>query len=57
MVSATVGAMARLVYEFSDLLGSQLISKLLSSVCVFFSAKSKEVVRSTLIFVKVSNVS
>ena len=56
MVSATVGAMARLVYEFNDLLGSPLISKLLSSVCIFFSAKSKEVVRSTLIFVKVSTI-
>ncbi|XP_019858475.1 PREDICTED: RRP12-like protein [Amphimedon queenslandica] len=54
MISATIGSLARLVYEFSDLLGSGLVETLLSSVTEFFSAKSREVVRSALIFIKVS---
>ena len=37
----------------SDLLGSELVETLLSSVTEFLSAKSREVVRSTLIFIKV----
>lgn len=89
MVSATIGSLARLIYEFngnytrcinfidlyftflclsplfsslfsslpppflSDLLGSELVETLLSSVTEFLSAKSREVVRSTLIFIKV----
>ena len=69
MISATIGSLARLVYEFSgrvyftgilnlslsDLLGSGLVETLLSSVTVFLSAKSREVVRSTLIFIKVGD--
>jgi hypothetical protein len=53
MVSATIGALARLVYEFTDLLGSELVKTLLSGVGVFFTAKVREVVRSVLVFIKV----
>jgi ribosomal RNA-processing protein 12 len=54
MVSATIGALARLVYEFTDLLGSELVKTLLSGVGVFFTAKVREVVRSVLVFIKVA---
>jgi ribosomal RNA-processing protein 12 len=71
MVSATLLALSRLVYEFhgkyqmmtvgqvkyicwTDLLGAELIKRLLSSTCVFLSSKSREVVRATLEFIKVT---
>ena len=38
----------------TDLLGAELIKKLLSSTCVFLSSKSREVVRATLEFIKVT---
>ena len=90
MVSATLLALSRLVYEFhgilclyvmhsiifiannvslwlidgiiislnlvllTDLLGAELVKRLLSSTCVFLSSKSREVVRATLEFMKVT---
>ena len=38
----------------TDLLGTELIKKLLSSTCVLLSSKSREVVRATLEFIKVT---
>lgn len=42
------------VYWWTDLLGAELIKRLLSSTCVFLSSKSREVVRATLEFIKVT---
>ncbi len=39
---------------WTDLLGAELIKRLLSSTCVFLSSKSREVVRATLEFIKVT---
>ena len=38
----------------SDLLGTEMIKKLLSSTCVLLSSKTREVVRATLEFMKVT---
>lgn len=38
----------------TDLLGTELVKKLLSSTCVLLSSKSREVVRATLEFIKVT---
>ena len=40
--------------SWTDLLGAELIKRLLSSTCVFLSSKSREVVRATLEFMKVT---
>lgn len=42
------------VVLISDLLGAELIKKLLTSACVLLSSKSREVVRATLEFMKVT---
>ena len=46
MVSATVYALSRLVYEYSDRVG-QLAPPLLESVMLLFQQKSREVVTAT----------
>ena len=56
MVSATVYALSRLVYEYSDRVG-QLAPPLLESVMLLFQQKSREVVTAALGFAKVAVVS
>jgi ribosomal RNA-processing protein 12 len=53
LMSATVTALTRLVYEFHDLLGSELVKNLLSNVTLLLRAKSREVVKAAMSFVKV----
>eukprot|EP00118_Oscarella_pearsei_P000870 m.6009 g.6009 ORF g.6009 m.6009 type:complete len:1265 (+) comp14703_c0_seq2:70-3864(+) len=54
MLSATILALGRLVYEFRDVLSHDLIEKLLASMNVFLASNSREVVKSTLGFLKVT---
>lgn len=54
MISATILVLSRLVYEFHDLLGTDFVKRLLSTVCAFLNSKTREVVRSTLEFMKVT---
>ena len=41
-------------FSLIDLIGSELLQQLLSGVCAFFTARSREVVKSALEFIKVS---
>jgi ribosomal RNA-processing protein 12 len=52
-ISATVTALARLVFEFANRLGEDL-PQLLSAVLMLFRQKSREVVKACLGFVKVA---
>ncbi|KAI8486218.1 pre-rRNA processing protein [Branchiostoma belcheri] len=53
MMSATVLALTRLMYEFKDLISASLLSQLVESICLVLSSKAKDVVKSALGFVKV----
>eukprot|EP00731_Ephydatia_muelleri_P020499 Em0013g226a len=53
MASATLQALARLLYEFHDLLGVEIVKTLLTSACTLLSSRTREVVKSTLGLVKV----
>lgn len=57
MVSATITAMARLVYEFHTRLPLNTLKELVSTLEVFLASTNREVVKSTLGFVKVVMVS
>jgi ribosomal RNA-processing protein 12 len=57
MVSATIMAMARLVYEFHPRLPLQTLKELVSTLEVFLASPNREIVKSTLGFVKVVVVS
>ncbi|XP_035673332.1 RRP12-like protein isoform X4 [Branchiostoma floridae] len=53
MMSATVLALTRLMYEFKDLISASLLGQLVESICLVLSSKAKDVVKSALGFVKV----
>ena len=53
MASATLQALARLLYDFHDLLGVEIVKTLLTSACTLLSSRTREVVKSTLGLVKV----
>lgn len=57
MVSATIMAMARLVYEFHPRLPLRTLKELVSTLEVFLASPNREIVKSTLGFVKVVVVS
>lgn len=57
MVSATIMAMARLVYEFHLRLPLTTLKELVSTLEVFLASPNREIVKSTLGFVKVVVVS
>ncbi|UZJ52810.1 hypothetical protein CBS101457_002130 [Exobasidium rhododendri] len=57
MVSATITAMARLVYEFHQKLPLSTLKELVSTLEVFLASPNREIVKSTLGFVKVVMVS
>ena len=42
------------IFPLTDLLGTKLVKRLLSSTCILLSHKSREVVRATLEFIKVT---
>ncbi|MGH0150138.1 UNVERIFIED_CONTAM: hypothetical protein FKN15_016687 [Acipenser sinensis] len=53
MISCTVLALTRLVYEFKDSLERSVIEPLLRNVCLLLSSRTREVVKTALSFVKV----
>ncbi|CAK5265693.1 unnamed protein product [Mycena citricolor] len=54
MISATVTAVSRLVFEFKDLIPPAMHSEILSTLLVFLSSANREIIKSTLGFVKLS---
>ncbi|XP_064418948.1 RRP12-like protein [Latimeria chalumnae] len=53
MISCTVLALTRLVFEYKDLMDMSVIEQLLKNVCLLLGSKTREVVKSALGFIKV----
>ncbi|KAF7315455.1 rRNA processing protein [Mycena indigotica] len=54
MISATVTAISRLVFEFKDSIPASMHSEILSTLFVFISSANREIVKSILGFVKLA---
>ncbi|KIK91816.1 hypothetical protein PAXRUDRAFT_34789 [Paxillus rubicundulus Ve08.2h10] len=54
MISATVTAISRLVFEFKDTIGSQMQTEIFMTLLVFLSSSNREIVKSTLGYVKLA---
>ncbi|KAK7005671.1 rRNA processing protein [Favolaschia claudopus] len=54
MISATMTAISRLVFEFKETISSNMHSEILSTMFVFISSANREIVGSTLGFVKLA---
>ncbi|TFK53636.1 NUC173-domain-containing protein [Heliocybe sulcata] len=54
MVSATVTAISRLVFEFKDSISDKMHSEIFSTLLVFLSSANREIVKSTLGYVKLA---
>ncbi|KAG6369547.1 armadillo-type protein [Boletus reticuloceps] len=54
MISATVTAISRLVFEFKDTIGSQMQTEIFTTLMVFLSSSNREIVKSTLGYVKLA---
>lgn len=57
MVSATITALSRLLYEFKYDLSDQVVNDLISTMEIFLTSKSREIARSAIGFFKVAVVS
>ncbi|WWC88271.1 uncharacterized protein L201_003178 [Kwoniella dendrophila CBS 6074] len=57
MISASINALSRLLFEFKDDISENTLSELISTLSVFLSSKNREIVKSALGFAKVSIVS
>lgn len=57
MISASINALSRLLFEFKDQVSDQTISELLSTLTIFLTSKNREIVKSALGFAKVTIVS
>jgi ribosomal RNA-processing protein 12 len=57
MISATITAISCLVFEFKDVIDPELLSEITTTVELFLTSNSKEIVRSTIGFVKIAAVS
>ncbi|WWC63041.1 uncharacterized protein I303_105640 [Kwoniella dejecticola CBS 10117] len=57
MISASINALSRLLFEFKDDVSPNTLSELLSTLIVFLQSKNREIVKSALGFAKVSIVS
>ncbi|XP_059803243.1 RRP12-like protein [Hypanus sabinus] len=53
MISCTVLALTRLVFEFKDKMDVPTIEQLLKNVCLLLQSKTRDVVKSALSFIKV----
>ncbi|KAL3864637.1 hypothetical protein ACJMK2_006302, partial [Sinanodonta woodiana] len=53
MISATLLALTRVLYQFKDKLSNSLLASIVDSVCLLLKAKPREVVKSALAFLKV----
>lgn len=56
MISASINALSRLLFEFKDDISNDLISELVATIVVFVGSKNREIVKSALGFVKVAVV-
>ncbi|CAK9785021.1 putative ribosomal protein [Cutaneotrichosporon oleaginosum] len=56
MISASINALSRLLFEFKDDTSNDLISELVATIVVFVGSKNREIVKSALGFVKVAVV-
>ncbi|KAI9569645.1 armadillo-type protein [Boletus coccyginus] len=54
MISATVTAISRLVFEFKDTIGAQMQTEIFTTLLVFLSSSNREIVKSTLGYVKLA---
>ncbi|KAI0320923.1 ribosomal RNA-processing protein 12 [Amylostereum chailletii] len=54
MISATVTAISRLVFEFNDTISAEMHNEILTTLFVFLSSANREIVKSTLGFVKLA---
>ncbi|SJX64397.1 related to RRP12-Protein required for normal pre-rRNA processing [Sporisorium reilianum f. sp. reilianum] len=56
MISATITALSRLVYEFKETLEQSVLDELLSTIEVYLQSANREIVKSAIGFVKVAIV-
>lgn len=56
MISASINALSRLLFEFRDDISEDMISELVATICVFVASKNREIVKSALGFIKVAVV-
>ncbi|CCM05445.1 uncharacterized protein FIBRA_07664 [Fibroporia radiculosa] len=54
MISATVTAISRLVFEFKDAISSQMQTEIFTTLLVFVTSANREIVKSVLGFVKLA---
>ncbi|XP_070609003.1 RRP12-like protein [Erythrolamprus reginae] len=54
MISCTVLALARLLYEFKEHIGSDALEELVKHVCLMVGSRTRDVVKSALGFLKVT---
>ncbi|KAF9227367.1 NUC173-domain-containing protein [Gyrodon lividus] len=54
MISATITAISRLVFEFKDAIGSQMQTEVFTTLLVFLSSSNREIVKSTLGYIKLA---
>ncbi|KAL4078409.1 armadillo-type protein [Scleroderma yunnanense] len=54
MISATVTAISRLVFEFRDTIDPQVQADVFTTLMVFLSSKNREIVKSTLGYIKLA---
>ncbi|KAH9047869.1 NUC173-domain-containing protein [Lactarius hengduanensis] len=54
MISATVTAISRLVFEFKGDIPASMLDEILSTLLVFLSSANREIVKSTLGFIKLA---
>ncbi|RPB14865.1 NUC173-domain-containing protein [Morchella conica CCBAS932] len=57
MISASITALTRVLYQFKDDIGGALVGEMVSTLDLFLTSKNREVVRSVLGFVKVCVIS
>lgn len=57
MISASITGLSRIVFEFRNTMSMELLSQLSSTVEVFLEHNNREIVKSTLGFVKITAVS
>ncbi|KAL7273333.1 pre-rRNA processing protein [Rhizina undulata] len=57
MISASITALTRILYQFKDELSSDVISEMVATMDLFLTSKNREIVRSVLGFVKVCVIS
>ncbi|KAJ3561831.1 hypothetical protein NP233_g9958 [Leucocoprinus birnbaumii] len=54
MISATVTAISRLVFEFKDAISSKMHSEIIQTLLVFLTSANREIVKSVLGFIKLA---